>query len=128
MVSELEEGSIVEGKILKIKPYGALVGLPNGAQGLVHISHISSSYVQNAEDFISVDDVVNVKVLSADAKEGKYSLSIKDAYEPSAPETNTYTAQGAKPGTDASFEEKFKEYVRASNERLAGLNKRNKKR
>jgi predicted RNA-binding protein with RPS1 domain len=123
MELELEEGSIVEGKVMKIKPYGALVQLPGNAQGLVHISHISPSFVQNAEDFISVGDTVTVKILSADTKTNKYSLSIKEAAAESQPED-----VGAEQSKDATFEEKFKEYVKSSNERLASLNKRNKKR
>ena len=125
----ISEGSIVEGTVNKIKPFGALVELPGGSQGLVHISHISSSYVQNINDYIAVGDVVKVKVLTIDTRSNKISLSIKDA-EPmqqriERPEPR-YT-EYVRPEGGQTFEEKFKEYVKASNERLAGLNKRNKK-
>lgn len=133
MSFSLEEGTIVEGKVTKIKPFGALVQLPGNIQGLVHISHISSSYVQNVDEFVSVGDVVKVKVLSVDTKTNKISLSIKDAAEKQPPRESApaaYSERSHNPNAEASssFEEKFKEYVKASNERLAGLNKRNKKR
>jgi len=124
----LTEGIVVEGTVNKIKPFGALVELPGNVHGLVHISHISSSYVQNINDYIAVGDVVKVKVLSIDTKNNKISLSIKEA-EPmqrtERPEVRHIEYRGA--DSPQTFEEKFKEYVKSSNERLAGLNKRNKK-
>lgn len=136
MSLSLEEGSIVEGKVTKIKPFGALVQLPGNIQGLVHISHISASYVQNVDEFVSIGDIVKVKILYIDTKTNKVSLSIKDAVEkpPLPPKKEAgfdhYEPRNQNAHTDSnsSFEDKFKEYVKASNERLAGLNKRNKKR
>ena len=124
----LTEGSIVEGTVNKIKPFGALVELPGGSHGLVHISHISASYVQNINDYIAVGDIVKVKVLTIDTRNNKISLSIKEAEpmqqraERPEPRYAEHRPEGAQ-----TFEEKFKEYVKSSNERLAGLNKRNKK-
>ncbi|MDR1643319.1 MAG: S1 RNA-binding domain-containing protein, partial [Clostridiales bacterium] len=43
---EIKIGSIYEGKVVRLKPFGAIVSLPDNSQGLVHISHISNSYVQ----------------------------------------------------------------------------------
>lgn len=132
MINNLEEGSIVEGKVTKIKPFGALVQLPGNIQGLVHISHVSSEYVQNVNEYVSVGDVIKVKILSVDAKANKVSLSIKEANAPTAPEPpkKEYEKPRQNNSVDAnsSFEDKFKEYVKLSNERLAGLNKRNKRR
>ena len=125
----LTEGSLVEGVISRIKPFGALVELPGNLQGLVHISHISSAYVQNVGEYLSVGDAVKVKVLSIDTKTNKIALSIKEAGEnlkPERPEIRQAEYIKA-PEAALTFEEKFKEYVKASNERLAGLNKRNKK-
>ena len=73
------EGSVIEGTITKIKPFGALVELPGNMHGLVHISHISSSYVQNVAEFLSIGDTVRVKVLSVDINKKRISLSIKQA-------------------------------------------------
>jgi general stress protein 13 len=123
------EGNIVTGTVTKTKPFGALVELPGNLQGLVHISHISSAYVQNVDEYVSAGDVVRVKVLSVDTKTNKISLSIKEAASAVKPE-RTESRQNdyyRSPESQLSFEEKFKEYVKSSNERLAGLNKRNKK-
>ena len=124
----LTEGSVVEGVISKIKPFGALVELPGGQHGLVHISHISSAYVQNVGEYLSVGDTVKVKVLTIDTKAGKISLSIKEAEAIPKTERAERPPEYHRPSESAqTFEEKFKEYVKLSNERLAGLNKRNKK-
>ena len=127
----ITEGSVVEGTIIKIKPFGALAELPGGLHGLIHISHISSAYVQNVEEYLSVGDIVKVKVLTIDTKTNKISLSIKEADPNPAPRperTEYRQAEYHRPPESAlTFEEKFKEYVKSSNERLAGLNKRNKK-
>ena len=122
------EGSIIEGTITKIKPFGALVELPGNFQGLVHISHISSSFVQNVGEYLSVGETVRVKILSVDPKTKKISLSIKEAGpDPMSEKPEKQVEHHKAPESALTFEEKFKEYVKSSNERLAGLNKRNKK-
>ena len=65
MSEKLEVGSIVEGKVIRVKPFGAIVAIGN-TQGLVHISQVANSFVQDINDHIKVDDVVKVKVLSID--------------------------------------------------------------
>ena len=133
MAEKIEAGQVYEGKVVRIKPFGAIVSLPGNVQGLVHISHISNSYVQNVEDHLAVGDVINVKVLSADPESGKISLSMKETpqREPdeNEPEFVVYNPP-RKPTQEqmGTFEEKFKDWLKASNERQAGLNKRNKRR
>ena len=129
---KLEVGAIVEGKVVNIKPFGAIVVLPNNTQGLVHISHISASYVQNVSDYIATGDIVSVKIVSIDATTKKISLSMKEAAKelgrPSVSQTQVpYERPRASEG-GGSFEDKLKEWVKSSNERHAGLNKRNKRR
>jgi predicted RNA-binding protein with RPS1 domain len=130
-------GEVYTGKVLKIKPFGAIVSLPGNAPGLVHISQIASGYVQNVSDVLSVGDEVNVKVLSRDNASGKISLSMKevpqanqdDMYGDEYDEDDRYVAPPViSAAAAASFEEKFKAWQKVSNERIAGLNKRNKRR
>ncbi len=133
MSETIEVGSILEGKVVRIKPFGAIVSLPDNTQGLVHISHISTSFVQNISDFLNVGDTVTVKVLSQDTQTGKISLSIKEAVQTKKPQRSRDAQQDfghqKKPQEQAySFEDKFKEWLKASNERQAGLNKRNNRR
>lgn len=129
MSEKIEVGCIVDGKIVKTKPFGAIVSLPGGAQGLVHISHISASFVQNITDYVKVGQITKVKVLSIDAESGKISLSMKEAEPPpvDAKKPPQSDMRGS-PSTNSSFEDKFKEWLKVSNERQAGLNKRNKRR
>ncbi len=123
-------GSIVEGKVVRIKPFGAIVSLPDNTQGLVHISHISTSFVQNIEEHLAVGDVIKVKVISSDAATGKISLSIKEALAPPPIRRTEHEAHRPKAPIDSenSFEDRFKDFLKSSNERQAGLSKRNKRR
>jgi len=131
---EIIPGSVYEGKVVRLKPFGAIVILPDNSQGLIHISHISNSYVQNVDDHLSVGDIVRVKVLTNDKSSGKISLSMKDVEQPELMQEREaaieYEQRREKnrPEGGGTFEEKFKEWLKASNERQAGLNKRNKRR
>lgn len=49
---ELVVGAILDGKVTGITKFGAFVALPGGKSGLVHISNISDSYVNNINDFL----------------------------------------------------------------------------
>ncbi|MBQ4160246.1 MAG: S1 RNA-binding domain-containing protein [Clostridia bacterium] len=71
-----EVGSVVEGKVVSVMPFGAFVELEDGVNGLVHISEISTEYVQAVADHLKVGDVVKAKVVKID-ENGKISLSIK---------------------------------------------------
>ncbi len=133
----LEVGSIVEGKVVKIKPFGAIVSIEDKVQGLVHISQISSNFVQNIEDHIAVGDVIKVKVLSKDESAGKLSLSIKDALPPSQSTNNRprkpqssfqHKNNDTEKKQESSFDDKLKDWIKQSNERQAGINKRNNRR
>jgi len=73
------EGDIVEGKVVRIAPFGAFVELDPGVDGLVHISQLADYRVEKPEDVISVNQPVNVKILSIDADEKRIGLSIKEA-------------------------------------------------
>lgn len=60
------------------KPFGAIVSLGN-TQGLVHISQVANSFVQDINDHVKVGDMVKVKVLSIDEESHKIALSIREA-------------------------------------------------
>lgn len=79
----LSEGEIVTGRVKKIMSYGAFVELAPGVDGLVHISEISQEYVNDVSDYLSVGDVIDVKILSIDRVRNRISLSIK-AIQPGA--------------------------------------------
>ena len=130
-------GNIYTGKVLKIKPFGAIISLPGSPPGLVHISQIASGFIQSVADVLSVGDEVDVLVVSNDPASGKISLSMKDVpqrHEDYGDEDDEdgYVSYYSPPpvitaAQAASFEEKFKSWQKLSNERIAGINRRNKR-
>ena len=76
----LEVGTVVEGKVKSIAPFGAFVELPGPETGLVHISEIALNYVKDINEHLKVGDSAKVKVLSMDEK-GKINLFIKKVLE-----------------------------------------------
>ena len=68
-------GSIVEGKVVRMVPFGAFVELEPGVDGLVHISQIANKHVVKPEDELKVGEVINVKVLEVNPEQKKISLS-----------------------------------------------------
>jgi general stress protein 13 len=81
MTEKIEIGSILQGKVTGIQPYGAFVALDEHTQGLVHISEITHGYVKDINEHLKVGDEVNVKVLSVDEEAGKIGLSIRATEE-----------------------------------------------
>lgn len=77
-----EVGSIVQGKVTGITKFGAFVELEGGSVGMVHISEISQSYVNDIAEYLKEGDTVKVKILNI-GEDGKISLSIKRALPPS---------------------------------------------
>ncbi len=78
---QLEEGSIIEGRVTGIQKFGAFIDIGGGKNGMVHISEVSPTYVADINDFLKVGQIVKVKVISIDEK-GKVALSIKRALPP----------------------------------------------
>lgn len=76
-MSEISVGSILDGKVTGITKFGAFVALPEGKSGLVHISEIANSFVNDVHDFLQEGQTVKVLVLSTE--NGKINLSIKKA-------------------------------------------------
>ena len=77
---QVEVGKIYEGKVKGITKYGAFVEIENGVTGMVHISEISNTFVNEIRDHLTEQQVGKVKVLNI-TDEGKISLSIKRAVE-----------------------------------------------
>lgn len=71
----MKPGEIVKGEITAIKPYGAFVKIDNNYIGLVHISEFSDNFVRSIEDYVSVGDVIDLKILKVNDE--KLSLSYK---------------------------------------------------
>ena len=76
-ISNVQVGLVTEGPVESLQPYGAFVDLGNGLSGLVHISQICEKRIKKPSEVLSVGDRVKVKVTAV--KDGKLSLSIKEA-------------------------------------------------
>ena len=72
---EPQVGSILEGKVTTITKFGAFVALEGGRSGLVHISEIANTFVNDVHDFLQEGQAVKVLVLATE--NGKINLSIK---------------------------------------------------
>ena len=89
---EFGVGSIVDGKVTGITKFGAFVALPEGKSGLVHISEIAYSYVNEVSEHLKEGQEVKVKVIGID-QANRINLSIKQISPPPqrtpAPQTTT---------------------------------------
>ena len=69
---------ILTGTVRNVVDFGAFVDIGVKQDGLVHISHLSNSYVKHPNDIVKVGDIVEVRILEVDKKRGRISLSMKD--------------------------------------------------
>ena len=124
----------MEGKVTSITRFGAFVALDNGKSGLVHISEIANTFVNDVHDYLQEGQAVKVLVLSTE--NGKVNLSIKrtlprperPARSPrpsgshpagtSRPVAQARPAARAQqplpPSGDQSFEDKLKQFLSSS--------------
>lgn len=74
----IEVNSVLKGKVTGIQSFGAFVALEGeDTQGLIHISEVSNTYVKDINDFLTVGQEVEVKVIKVDTEKNKISLSIR---------------------------------------------------
>lgn len=141
----LEVGMIVEGKVTGITKFGAFVELEGGKTGMVHISEVAPTYVNDIKEHLKEGQTVKVKVLTI-SEEGKISLSIKKALpqqsvqrkndfkqnrnnnsqqsRPSSrPSNNEW--QPKKSAEPTSFEDMLSRFKQASDEKMSDLKKMN---
>lgn len=83
-VAMLVPGTVLEGVVESLQPYGAFVDLKDGLSGLVHISQICQKRIKKPSEVLKVGDKVKVKVLNTN--DGKISLSMKAVEEQQAAE------------------------------------------
>lgn len=73
---EPQEGDVYEAEVVSVKPYGVFVDF-KGQSGLLHVSEISHTRIENVEDVLNVGDKLKVKLIGIDKKSGKMRLSRK---------------------------------------------------
>ncbi len=74
-------GSVVEGTVIRIHPFGAVVELDDGITGLVHISQLDTKRVNKVDDVVKLGDKIKVKVLNIDKENKKMRLSRRAVLE-----------------------------------------------
>ena len=75
-------GDVVEGKVVRIAPFGAFVELEPTVDGLVHISQVTNRRIEKVEDVLSLEQVVKAKILEVNAEKRRISLSMRALIEP----------------------------------------------
>ena len=63
ITGQLEEGAIYKGTVKTIKDFGAFVEIAPGRDGLLHISEVDNKHVKDVNDYMSVGDEIEVKLL-----------------------------------------------------------------
>lgn len=77
---ELTVGAVVEGKVKQITKFGAFILLPDRSTGMVHISEVAHTFVNDIHDHLTEGQTVKVMVIGME--NGKINLSIKRTVEP----------------------------------------------
>ena len=144
----LSVGSIVNGKITGITNFGAFVEVEGGSRGMIHISEISRSYVEDIKSVLKVGQAVTVKVISV-SDDGKVALSLKQLekgeeggkkpspnnrkqrqseprkprkkYEPAPPVTSPGDFEWQSASSGGSFEDMMSKFKRTSEDKMSDL-------
>lgn len=136
----IEAGTIMNGKVSGIAPFGAFIELEGGKSGLVHISEIALEYVDDVSKHLKIGQEVKVKVIAVNPN-GKISLSIKKTLldednrpkrqqyqqpksSTKAPEEFDFSSRKRKESLNMSFEDKLLKFKQDSDEKIQDL-KRN---
>ena len=139
-MQQLEIGKIYNGKVKGITQYGAFVDIDGGGTGMVHISEIANTFVNEIRDHLTENQEVTVKVIGVN-EAGKVSLSIKKAVEndqaaPAAPRqhqkrsgdggqnrsrANVWEPKKQQPVSEMSFEDMMSRFKQTSEERQCDL-------
>ena len=119
-----EADSIVEGKVTGITKFGAFVSLPDGKSGLIHISEVANTYVNDINEHLSVGQSVKVFVMSV-SPDGKIALSAKRALPPPAakqernPARSSAASEKRASSDGGDFEDRLKKFMQESDSRIA---------
>ncbi|HEY0736506.1 MAG TPA: S1 RNA-binding domain-containing protein [Herpetosiphonaceae bacterium] len=76
-MQQLEPGTILDGTVSGLAPFGAFVDVGVGRDGLVHISELSADRVGSVEEAVKVGDKVQVKVIEVDPNSKRISLTMR---------------------------------------------------
>ncbi|MED0674290.1 S1 RNA-binding domain-containing protein [Aneurinibacillus thermoaerophilus] len=132
-MSNIAVGNILEGTVVGVQSFGAFVNLGENKQGLVHISQIASSYVEDINQFVKVGDKVTVKVLEI-KNDGKISLTMrineekKDDRRAFKKRDENRSQGGRQNSSKEDFEAMMKRWLKTSEDKMGDLGRREKRR
>ena len=136
----IEVGMILEGKVSGITKFGAFVDLPDSKTGMVHISEVAPTFINEISDYVKIGQEVKVKVLALN--DGKISLSMKQAlpkeqqhqrkrpdkpqrqnHKPAPPVTSPgdYEWQSSRRNAPSSFEDMMSKFKQTSEDKMSDL-------
>ncbi|HOB90181.1 MAG TPA: polyribonucleotide nucleotidyltransferase, partial [Candidatus Colwellbacteria bacterium] len=75
LTKEYEVGEIVEGNVVRLLDFGAILDLGGGRDGMIHISEFKDGFVKNINDVVKIGDFLRAKVVRVE--DGKIALSVK---------------------------------------------------
>lgn len=139
----LSVGTIVNGKVTGITNFGAFVETEDGSRGMIHISEISRSYVEDIKSVLRLGQAVTVKVISI-SDDGKIALSMKQLesdtdgkkperklraaqpkpkkkYEPAPAVTSPGDFEWQSASAGGSFEDMMSKFKRTSEDKMSDL-------
>ncbi len=76
LTKEYKVGEVVEGNVIKIMDFGAIIDLGGGRDGMLHVSELKNGYVKTVTEVVNMGDHVRVKIIRAD-EDGRIGLSLK---------------------------------------------------
>ena len=124
---DLEVGKILAGKVTGITKFGAFVAVAPGKIGLVHISEIAKTFVNDIREHLTEGQEVSVKIIGLD-NSGRLNLSIKAALpqeprqRPAQSEAPRAFFQQKPPVlTEVTFEDKLKRFMQDSDSKISDL-------
>ena len=144
----IEVGMILEGKVSGITKFGAFVDLSDSQTGMVHISEVAPTFINEIGDYVKVGQTVKVKVLAIN--DGKIGLSMKQAlskeqqqkkqargqkspreqqgaprqpYKPAPPVTSPgdYEWQSSRKSAPSTFEDMMSRFKQTSEDKMSDL-------
>ena len=120
LIESYPVGTIVDGKVTKVVPFGAFVELGNNVEGLVHISEMAAKHIDTPAQVVKVGQDVKVKVMDINPDRRRISLSMKaaahdlgfevevdetiQAPEPRQPKKKAAAPKAEKPATEEAAE------------------------
>ena len=108
VLKDLEVGSVVKGRVVRIVDFGAFVDIGARTDGLLHVSELNSGFVKHPSEVVNPGDQVEVRILDVDTRRRRISLTMKDLDPSSAPAVSEYqAASGPAEDIPTAFEVAF---------------------